>query len=395
MVQAMSFNSNPYINSSYPSPAQLGAYAGSRIPEMTSENNEDTFSSAVTTGTIGGATLVSIPYIIRPKEAWAGIKKANEAFKALTTHPGFTKLSPAEKLELFKNILKKERLAIRIGNVSSEIRATDESKKIVQALNKAQKNYQNAVLGAKNKAAQYAAEMDSIIANGTKKNWFMRLLSGFKTPKTYNAEYVTKNAENAGKAAASAAQTAGNVAKSTGITNFLKSAFKAHGAGGMAIFSSLFELFEVIPAFKSGTSQGIKQLGKSAVTVAADTAGFCVGSAVAGIAGAKIGAAIGTAVCPVLGTAIGGLIGLAGGMIGSWGARKLAKSVVGKSENEIAKEKETQQQAQQPQIAQTNYSPNFAGATNPFAPNPFTPNFGGPMLTGIFDTPTDSLGYYC
>lgn len=404
MVQEMSFGTNPYMYTSYPSPAQLGAYAGSRIPEMVSENDEDTLLNAITGGTFGCAAFSSIPFAIHPKETCEAIKKTNETLKAIISNPGFEKLSATDKLALFRNTLQKERFVIRIGNVSTKLRTAEESQKIIQALNQAHKNYQNAILsGSQSTAAKYSAEMNEIIAKGKKQGWFTRLMSKSNTPKAYSADFVTNAAQTAGNAAqkaenvATTVKNAGNVATSTKITNSLKGAFKTHGFKSMAVITGLIETFtEIIPAFKLGTSTGIKQLGKSAATIAADSAGFCVGSAAAGAVGVKVGAAIGTAICPVLGTAIGALIGLAGGMAGAWAGRKLAKSIVGKSEKEIAeaKQKSTQPQTQENQATQTNYSPSFAGATTPFSSNPFAPNMGVPTLTGIFDMPTDSLDYY-
>ena len=129
---------------------------------------------------------------------------------------------------------------------------------------------------------------------------------------------------------------------------------KSSGAGFMLIFSGIAEgLTEVVPTFKElGFKKGIKQLGKSAVKVVGDTAGFIAGQAigktVGSIAGAKLGAVIGSVV-PGVGTAIGAAAGFVCGLLGSFLAGKLTKSITGPSEREIAKEK--QQDAESSEIA--------------------------------------------
>lgn len=113
----------------------------------------------------------------------------------------------------------------------------------------------------------------------------------------------------------------------------LKNGLKTSGAGIMlAIDGGIEFCSEVVPTFKElGVKKGMKQLGKSTVKVAANTAGY--------IAGAKLGSAIGTAICPGIGTAVGAAVGFVGGMLGSFVAGKITKSVVGKNEREIANEK--------------------------------------------------------
>lgn len=112
------------------------------------------------------------------------------------------------------------------------------------------------------------------------------------------------------------------------------------GAGLWGAMGGVMELFNIVPAFADGgIGAGLKQIGKSAVKVAGNVAGWFAGEAV----GASAGAVIGTALCPVIGTAagavIGSLIGVAGGFIGSWVADKVTKVVVGKDEPELLKEK--------------------------------------------------------
>ncbi len=120
---------------------------------------------------------------------------------------------------------------------------------------------------------------------------------------------------------------------------------KKGNAGAMALFDGAIELFtQVAPAFKNGGfSEGMKQLGKSALKVGATTLGFIAGEA----GGKAIGAAIGTAICPGVGTLIGGFLGgLVGGIFGSSIAGGIAKKVTGKSYSEEVAETQKQEQAQ-------------------------------------------------
>ena len=125
----------------------------------------------------------------------------------------------------------------------------------------------------------------------------------------------------------------------------------AKAGGAMAVISAVVEAPNVVKTYKElGAKKGTKQLGKSAVKVAADTAGFAIGAKVGGIAGAKIGATIGTCIGGPIGTAVGGavgaIIGIAGGLLGSWLAGKAARAVVGKDELEIAQEEQTKKLAE-------------------------------------------------
>ncbi len=111
--------------------------------------------------------------------------------------------------------------------------------------------------------------------------------------------------------------------------------------GGMAAMSALFEAPTIIKTYKQlGWKKGTKQLGKSLVKVTAETAGFAIGTKLAGIAGAKAGALIGTAIGGPVGTLVGGavgaIVGLAGGILGGWLFGKAARKVTGNDELEIA-----------------------------------------------------------
>lgn len=113
------------------------------------------------------------------------------------------------------------------------------------------------------------------------------------------------------------------------------------GGGGMAIISAAIEAPNVYQTYKTlGKKAGNRQLAKSAVNVAAETAGWVVGAK----AGAALGAAIGSAV-PVVGTAIGAVVGVACGLLGSWLFGKASRAIVGKDELEIAQEKQAEELA--------------------------------------------------
>lgn len=92
--------------------------------------------------------------------------------------------------------------------------------------------------------------------------------------------------------------------------------------GGIALFT------QVIPAFGLGADKGVAQLGKSTVKTAANIGGWT--------AGAVIGGAIGSAICPVLGTILGVVVGC----LGAWVGDKIANTVVGKDELELAKDEQ-------------------------------------------------------
>lgn len=107
---------------------------------------------------------------------------------------------------------------------------------------------------------------------------------------------------------------------------------------GNALFagiSLLAEAPEIAETYtKLGAGAGNKQLARSVVNVAAETAGFAIGMK----AGAAMGAAIGTCIpIPGVGTAVGAVIGAAVGFVGSWLAGKASRSIVGESELEQKK----------------------------------------------------------
>lgn len=111
---------------------------------------------------------------------------------------------------------------------------------------------------------------------------------------------------------------------------------KTSGTGVMMAMDGLFETFNVIvPTFKElGAEKGMKQVGKSAVKVVGNTAGYYLG--------AKAGAVVGSLICPGVGTFVGSVCGFVGGIIGSNIAGKLTDKMVGPSELDKAKEEQKQ-----------------------------------------------------
>ncbi len=96
---------------------------------------------------------------------------------------------------------------------------------------------------------------------------------------------------------------------------------------GISLLAAAPEICETYN--KLGTEAGNKQVGRTVVNIAAETAGFAIGMK----AGAAAGAAIGSCIpIPGVGTAVGAVVGAAVGFIGSWLAGKASRAVVGESE---------------------------------------------------------------
>lgn len=129
-------------------------------------------------------------------------------------------------------------------------------------------------------------------------------------------------------------------------------------------FNMLFQLGEIIPAFKDdGIIGGIKQIGKSVVKSGADAVAYAggmllgaklgstVGAALASTAGAALastaaGGALGSLAGPV-GIAIGAVAGIVLGGVFSTVAGKVCKLFVGKDHSEKKADKEKKEAAQQ------------------------------------------------
>lgn len=102
---------------------------------------------------------------------------------------------------------------------------------------------------------------------------------------------------------------------------------------GISLLASTPEIIETYN--KLGTGAGNRQVGRTVVNIAAETAGFAVGMK----AGAAAGAAIGSCIpIPGVGTVVGAVVGAAVGFVGSWLAGKASRAVVGESELENTNE---------------------------------------------------------
>lgn len=399
--------------------AQYGTYAAARIPQQLNANSEGNESTLADELLGGGAFMAAIqggPKLIHPKNSYDAMKEADKIFNELLKNETFKKLPDTKKMEVYKNLFDTERLSSKITKVNETLRSSQETEKILKTLNETKSKYIEALKAGDNEAAaKYTAEMKTIIAKG-KKQGFLARLHAKGGEKAYDAKTVSNFASEAGKTVQkeyAKTATAAKATESTGLAVKAKNALKSGGFKGMAVIEGIIETFtEVIPAFELGTDKGIRQIGKSAVTVSAGAAGWCVGAAAGGAVGAKAGALAGTAICPGVGTAVGAIIGLAGGIVGSWAARKAAKAVVGKSETEIAQEKGAQQiesnnltQGQMtPAVSmpdpfnynftaampQFNYNLDSSMMTNPFA----TSNMDTSALDLLLNQPVDSLGSY-
>lgn len=200
-----------------------------------------------------------------------------------------------------------------------------------------------------------ALKLAKSAAKEAKPGLFAKFKGIFKGTKgaadTLNA--ATTTVQGTAEAAASTAGAAASGAAKNGIFAKMGKAMKASGAGIIAVFEGVGELFtNVIPAFSAGgVESGVKQVAKSGVKVAASTAGFAGGSLAGKAAGSWIGGAIGTIFGPVgtgIGTTIGGMLGgFVGGLIGSSLASKGAQKITGKSEVEKLQDKALEEQSAQ------------------------------------------------
>ncbi len=214
-----------------------------------------------------------------------------------------------------------------------EGKLTERLIKYISSAKESQEAYSSIKLAAK---TEYKEKFPSLLKKLTNRI--------FKNGSKEVVEETTKKAvEETTKTVAKETAKKGIFAKlaSTKLGKLMKSS----GAGGMLIFSGIFECaFEVYPTFKElGAKKGIKQLGKSAVKVVGDTFGFIAGNQV----GVALGTAIGTAICPGIGSAIGAACGFLGGLLGSFAMGKVTKAITGKSEREIAKEQQENEQVNQ------------------------------------------------
>lgn len=306
----------------------------------------DTFSSAAKDGATNAVLFEGIPLALMMKRNKAvggkfysdGLRdlqnKVNVAKKSgnLKTFAGqigefqseYEKLKASVKAEYKANHGLMSKIKKLFGGLSKET-AEETTKKAVEKT--AEKTVEKTAEKVVEKTVENVAE------NTVKKTGGNILKNAFK-------KVFPKTSE---KVAGKFAKTAGTkVSKGLGkVGGKLKGTMKSSGAGAMIAYAGISEVItEVIPTFKElGAKKGIKQVGKSAVKVTANAAGY--------VAGAKLGGTIGTAICPGIGTAVGAAVGFIGGMIGSFVTGKIATSIVGKNEREIAKEQKEKSSVRQ------------------------------------------------
>ena len=231
---------------------------------------------------------------------------------------------PASVGEFFKGISTKKGMANNLNNLSK----TDDVVRVADDAIRAAKQAKEASKVASSASKEIAGEALEAVVK--KPGPISRFFGPIKKPFSYLAKKI------------GAIPIGGKALSETAFAKLCKKG----NAGFIAVFDGAMELFtQVIPAFKNGgVGEGMKQIGKSGVKVAASTAGFVVGE----MAGKAIGAAIGTAIFPGVGTLIGGLLGgLAGGIFGSSVTTGITQKIIGKSYSEKAQETEKQTQAQQ------------------------------------------------
>ncbi len=310
----VSVNNNVNINSFNTNPKVKKGDIKKLVKYVNGEsltNKPDSFSGTAKSAASSALLFEGIPL--------ANLLRRNKKLDGKFYSDGMRELQDGinkSKEQLFKGT---DKLGQRIKNYMSDVRKNQEA---YSELKKAVKT-------------EYKSAHPGLFKRGKNlvKKGFAKLFP--KTAEKSAQKAAAKAAEKtAAKAATEAAKNVGKEAvKNVGKLGKLKNLLKTSGAGFMLAIDGCMELFnEVIPTFKElGAKKGIKQVGKSAVKVAANTAGW--------ICGAKLGTAIGTAICPGIGTAVGAAVGFVGGMIGTFITGKITKSIVGKNEREIAKEK--------------------------------------------------------
>ena len=303
---------------------------------------QDSFVSEMGTGALFMGGIQAAPHIFHPIKSFKAARDTNTFFKSVNGLKNMSNANIASAYSSYYNALKS---GAKIAECNKGIYNT--------ALQNLQKAIQS---GNQAKIIQYSAELNHVVTNGKNPGLFRRFFTYAKSfgKERAAATEVTKAAtKKAGKAAVHSANAAKNA---TGLLGKTKNVLASGGFVGMVLIDGAIEtITEVIPTFtKLSAEKGFKQLGKSAVNVAASAGGWVAGAK----GGTAAGAAIGTAICPGIGTAIGGAIGsIVGGLLGSWSARKLSKVVTGKTELEKAAEQETREQAvavsQSPEDMQT------------------------------------------
>lgn len=303
------------------------------LADYYAKNNalEEGFAGALT----GGLSWMAFEHaqsVFHPKNAWKGMKAAEEIFKNVPKE--FAKTNSALLQEAQIAVQQAVRDTGKKGWWSQWLRRPlDEKavKPLVEDMKKALQSGKVERIAEATERLQAARGMDGRIA-GT--------LTGRKTvaerlaSKTKKIEEGKTNLLNMNK---------GVIENKFG--SLAKSAFKKDFVGFM-IFETLFNAGKIMTAFQKDTETGIKQTGQSLGKSALGTAGWCLGRAAGTWLGAKAGAAIGTAVCPGVGTAVGALIGLTVGSVGMWAGHKLGNAILG---HDVADKVEAQQMAKTPE----------------------------------------------
>ena len=311
----------------------------------------DTFTSTTKSAASSSAFFEGIPFL--------NFLKKSKKISSVVTSTGeqisvkeAMKSIDAKSLEALKNVVtgKEGNVLSRLGNY---IKTANESKRQYVNLRDAVKSASKAAKAVSAQNQNPAKIMETINKAVQKADYFVNPAKAesatAKDAAKKAAEALEKNpnSKKLQRTLTKAVKKADKLAlveqgaKQTGKLGKLGKFVKSSGAGFMLVFSGVAEcLTEVVPTFQElGKEKGLKQLGKSAIKVIGDTAGFIAGEQ----AGVAIGTAIGTLICPGIGSAIGSAVGLIGGMVGSWAAGKLTKAITGSTEREIAKQQQEQE----------------------------------------------------
>ena len=278
--------------------------------KQAAEEAMDTFGSTVKSSAQSVGMFHGLPFV-------SFLAKTKKAFGSLKNNELLGNLSKAN--EVSRNALLKGegKLSKRIYDFVMQTEKSNEALNAVKSATKAEAKVLKLTQKADKlaKAGKNTAKVSSKLEAATTK----------AATKKVAAETGIK-AINAGTKA---------VGKLGKVKNFLKSS----GAGIMIAFSGISELLsEVFPTFQElGVKKGLKQLGKSAIKVLGDTAGYIGGQTL----GATIGAALLSPI-PVVGPFLGAALGMGCGILGSYLAGKVTDKITGPSERTLAQQQQEQ-----------------------------------------------------
>lgn len=253
--------------------------------------------------------------IFHPKNAWKGIKKAQEVFKNLP-----------------ENIAKENGALLERAQIAVQQAWRDTGSKGWWS------KWLRKPLNAKD-IEPLIKEMEGYVKTGdlngiatvTEKLQTARSMNG-RIPGLYSksktvAQRLSENNKSIGTKAAELVELNKSVVEGN-WKNLIKGSFKRDFVGFM-IFESIFNAGKIMTAFEKDTKTGVEQAIQSAGKSALGTAGWCLGRAAGTWLGAKAGMALGMAGGP-LGAGIGALIGFTVASIGMWAGHKLGNSILGK-----------------------------------------------------------------